>query len=106
MQEDRARAEALLYFNGKHTNGASTNGSVDDSEVLDPALQELVTLIDSQLEALQKQMTQLNDCLEVRFVCGLSVKCFMLTDSQCSALQTSLSGCKALLACCAYRGRR
>ncbi|KAK9903379.1 hypothetical protein WJX75_004370 [Coccomyxa subellipsoidea] len=63
-REDRARAEALLFFNGKHTNGASTNGSVDDSEVLDPALQELMTSIDTQLEGLQKQVTQLNDCLK------------------------------------------
>ena len=74
MQEDRARAEALLFFNGKHTNGASTNGSVDDSEVLDPALQELMTSIDTLLEGLQKQVTQLNDCLKVR-LCLICIMC-------------------------------
>lgn len=64
-QEDRARAEALLYFKGKHSNDTSANGGINDGDVLDPVLQELTTSIDTQLHALQKQSSQLNDCLKV-----------------------------------------
>ena len=65
VQKDRARAEALLYFNGKHSERASANGDVDDDDALDPALQDLATSIDTQLQALQKPSCQLNDCLKV-----------------------------------------
>ncbi len=64
-QEDRGRAEALLYFNGKHSNETSTNGSSDAGGVLDPVLQELTASFDIQLQALQKQSSQLNDCVKV-----------------------------------------
>ena len=64
-QEDRVRAEALLYFKGKHSNETSTNGSSDAGGVLDPVLQELTVSIDTQLQALQKQSSQLNDCVKV-----------------------------------------
>lgn len=69
-QEDRARAEALLYFKGKHSNDLSANGSVDDGNVLDPLLQDLTASIDSQLQALQKQSSQLSDCLKVWALCS------------------------------------
>ncbi|BDA49876.1 probable nuclear pore complex protein NUP98B at C-terminar half [Coccomyxa sp. Obi] len=63
-REDRARAEALLYFKGKHSNDTAANGNNDDGDVLDPVLQELTASIDTQLQALQKQSSQLNDCLK------------------------------------------
>lgn len=75
MQEDRARAEALLYFKGKHSNDASPNGSIDDGGLLDPVLQDLLASIDTQLEALQKQSSQLNDCLKVGRVLKVLTLC-------------------------------
>lgn len=64
LQENRARAEALLYFNSKRS-AAKGHSDRDEGDYLDPILQELSTTIQSQLQSLEKQTSQLHDCLKV-----------------------------------------
>ena len=65
MQEDRARAEALLFFNGKR-DFLDEDEAVYASEDVDPAIRELVDSVQEQLPLLQKQAGQLSDGIEVR----------------------------------------
>ena len=64
MQEDRARAEALLFFNGKR-DFLDEDEATYASEDVDPAVQELVDSVQEQLPLLQKQASQLSDGIEV-----------------------------------------
>lgn len=64
MQDDRARAEALLFFNGKR-DFLDEDEAVYASEDVDPVIQELVAPVQEQLPLLQKQAAQLSDGIEV-----------------------------------------
>lgn len=64
MQDDRARAEALLFFNGKR-DFLDEDEAVYASEDVDPSIQELVAYVQEQLPALQQQSLQLSDGIQV-----------------------------------------
>ena len=63
-QDDRARAEALLFFNGKR-DFLDEDEAVYASEDVDPVIQGLVASVQEQLPLLQKQAAQLSDGIEV-----------------------------------------
>ena len=63
-QDDRARAEALLFFNGKR-DFLDEDEAVYASEDVDPLIQELVASVQEQLPLLQKQTARLSDGIEV-----------------------------------------
>ena len=65
MQDDRARAEALLFFNGKR-DFLDEDEAMYASEDVDPAIEELVASVQGQLPALQQQSLQLADGIQVR----------------------------------------
>ena len=64
MQDDRARAEALLFFNGKH-DFLDEDEAMYASEDVDPAIEELVASVQGGLPALQQQSLQLADGIQV-----------------------------------------
>ena len=65
-QDDRARAEALLFFSRQQgAPAAGGEGAAGVSAPLDPALEELAHSIEAQLHSLRRQSLQLTSCLEV-----------------------------------------
>ena len=70
-QDDRARAEALLFFNGKR-DFLDEDEAAYASEDVDPAIQELVASVQERLPLLQKQAAQLSDGVEVKAACPVS----------------------------------
>ena len=64
MQDDRARAEALLFFNGKR-DFLDEDEAMYASEDVDPAIEELVASVLERLPALQQQSLQLADGIQV-----------------------------------------
>ena len=64
MQDDRARAEALLFFNGKR-DFLDEDEAMYASEDVDPAIEELVASVLERLPTLQQQSLQLTDGIQV-----------------------------------------
>ena len=92
MQDDRARAEALLFFNGKR-DFLDEDEAVYASADVDPAIQELVASVQQQLPLLQKQAAQLSDSIEVHAAMLVSV---VSRDAQTTGLCLAFQ-CPALL---------
>ena len=65
MQDDRARAEALLFFNGKR-DFLDEDEAMYASEDVDSAIEELVASVQGRLPALQQQALQLAEGIQVR----------------------------------------
>ena len=63
-QDDRARAEALLFFNGKR-DFLDEDEAMYVSEDVDPAIEELVASVQERLPALQQQSLQLVEGIQV-----------------------------------------
>lgn len=68
MQDDRARAEALLFFNGKR-DFLDEDEALCASEDVDPAIEERVTSVQELLPLLQQEAAQLSEGIQVRPLC-------------------------------------
>ena len=67
MQDDRARAEALLFFNGKR-DFLDEDEALYASEDVDPAIEEQVTSVQELLPLLQQEAAQLSEGIQVRLL--------------------------------------
>lgn len=65
MQDDRARAEALLFFNGKR-NFLDEDEALYASKDVDPAIEERATSVQELLPLLQQEAAQLSEGIQVR----------------------------------------
>lgn len=108
MQEDRARAEALLFFNGKR-DFLDEDEAVYASEDVDPAIQELVDSVQEQLPLLEKQADQLSDGIGVCTVyanvsmhhdCCSSVLLCCMTVSHHKMMASAVKGAYCLVSAC------
>ena len=87
MQDDRARAEALLFFNGKR-DFLDEDEAMYASEDVDPAIEELVASVLERLPALQQQSLQLADGVQVH---AMTVLRLTNKDSHCHLVPCVLS---------------
>ena len=69
VQDDRARAEALLFFNGKR-DFLDEDEALYASEDVDPAIEERVTSVQELLPLLQQEAAQLSEGIQVRPLAG------------------------------------
>ncbi len=68
VQEDRARAEALLFFNGKR-DFLDEDEAMCTSEDVDPAVEERVASVQELLPLLQQEASHLSKSIQVRLLC-------------------------------------
>jgi hypothetical protein len=67
-QEDRLRAEALLYFQ-KGAKGVGGAGAPSARQMIEPALEQMRDKLLKEERSLRQRMSDLKKCLDVRSPC-------------------------------------